>query len=108
MARAGHGPFPDAPAIARAIVEACRLFGEDPEAMARGDASRARHVALDALLTLYPAASRVGLARCLGYRNPKNGASQLTLARRPGWMSEIISDVVLGALVADSYGARAA
>lgn len=107
MAAGGMVGFPDAATIARAIVEACRLFGEDPEAMARGNASRARHVAFDALLTVYPAASRVVLARCLGYRHPRNGGSQLTLARQTSWWSDIHSDEVIGALVADRYGEQA-
>lgn len=100
--------FPDAEAIACAIVEAARIYQEIPIAVARGNASRARHVAFAALIDAYPGVSRVGLARCLGYRNPKNGLAQVYLARRAQWWNEDHVDEVVGALVADLYGEQAA
>ncbi len=100
--------FPDAKAIGNALVEAARIYHEIPEAVARGNASRARHVAFAALLETHPGASRVGLARALGYRNPQNGLAQVYLARRKQWWSEDHVDEVVGALVADLYGEQAA
>lgn len=108
MEAAGTNAFPDALVIARAIVEACRLFGEDPEAVAQGQSSRARHVALDALLAVYPEANRTHLARCLGHRDPRNGMGHLISARKARWWSDMAVDEVVGALVGDRYGERAA
>jgi len=101
--------FPTAPQIALAIVTACRLTGDEPEALLRGDyGCTARNYAMDALLTAFPAARRVGLATALGYPTPRAGqAAVLTARKAKGWREEW-ADEVLGALVADLYGEQAA
>jgi len=110
--------FPTADDVARAIVAACRLTGEDPEAVARGVPGNpgrgksglgpgARVLAMDALWTAFPVAGREGLARCVGFRNPRSGGASLSNARkRPGWREDWADDV-LGAVVAPAYGERA-
>lgn len=108
VASSAPARFPDGDTIARAIVEAARLYGEEPIAILRGATSRARHVAFEALLAAFPDASRIGLARCLGYRNARNGLSQVYLARRCQWWREDHVDEVLGVLVAGQYGEQAA
>jgi hypothetical protein len=100
--------FPSADTIATAIVAASRLTGEDPIALAMGEMGiRARHIALDALLSAYPDARREGLGRCLGYGSPRAAQGNLIGARKLKWWRDDWADDVLGTLVADRYGARA-
>lgn len=100
--------FPTADQIAIAVVTACRLFGEDPFAVCRGEFGvRARHVTLDALLEVFPEARRTGLVKCLGYSDTVSAKGQLRAARKGKWWSEIAVDEVIGVLVANHYGEQA-
>ncbi|MRX32831.1 hypothetical protein [Aminobacter sp. MDW-2] len=97
--------FPTAEQIATAIVLAARQFGDDPMAVARGEPfHRSRHMAVVALMEVFPDAPKRGLARCCGYGAPKGLASSLKYARSQPWWSDDLIDEVVGALVADQYG----
>lgn len=104
--------FPTADQIATAIVEACRLTGEDPIALVggeRGHKARARYVALAALMEAFPEAPKTGLARTLAFPTPKAAAGNLShQARKCLWWREEFVDEVVGALVAEQYGEQAA
>lgn len=103
--------FPTADQIATAIVTACQLTGDDPIAVvkgARGPRARARHVAFDALIEVFPAATKVRLARCLGYSTPATAPGNLVnMFRKLKWWRDEWVDEVVGAVVADQYGEQA-
>ena len=101
--------FPTADQIAIALVAAARALNEDPIAVARGVAGvRSRHVALGALVAAFPDARRVGLARCLGYPTPPSAQAAVIHAKKARWWNELLVDEIVGALVAEQYGDRAA
>jgi hypothetical protein len=101
--------FPTADQIALAIVTACRLFGEDPVALCKGEYGiRARLIAYDALMTAFPDARRAGLGECLAFGTPRSAQGQVVTSRKLKWWSEIAVDEIVGALVADQYGEQAA
>lgn len=101
--------YPTADEVARAIVEACRLTGEDPIAVAKGEPGlRARAIALDALLAVFDEAPKAALARCLAYGSPSGAVSNLKhIFRVSSWWRDDWVDEVVGAIVADQYGERA-
>lgn len=104
--------FPTADEVAKAIVLAARLHGEDPEAIFEtGTTSRARHVAMEALRIAYPKAKRAPLALCLGYRTTAEGKAPLAMinmARKTKWWREEYVDEIVGTLVASRYGEQSA
>lgn len=101
--------FPTADQIALAVVTACRLFGEDPIALCKGEfGMRARLVAFDALMAAFPDARRAGLGECLAFGTPRSAQGQVMTARKGKWWSDIAVDEVIGALVAPQYGDQAA
>jgi hypothetical protein len=102
------GEFPGAPAIARAVVNAARLFGENPEQVVDpAYESRARYVAYEALREVFPEANRKKLANCLGFNAP-DPSQVIGRARQRDWWDGMQVDEVVGALVLDSYGGQAA
>lgn len=56
----------------------------------------------------FPDARRAGLGRCCGYSVPRAAQAHVIQARKARWWSENMVDEVLGAVVADQYGDRAA
>lgn len=107
--------FPTADQIAIALVTACIAVGYgDPELIASkrqmGDRARARHVAFAALIDVFPDARKAGLARCCGYGTPDAAFGNLKnqFRGKSRWWNEDWVDEVVGALVADQYGERAA
>lgn len=72
------------------------------------DPRRARHVAFDALSVLYPDYGSIRLGIRLGYTDPSNASARVGMAKTGQWWDETHVDEVIGALVADQYGERAA
>lgn len=72
------------------------------------DTRRARHVAFEALSILYPSYGSIRLGIRLGYSDPSNASARVSDAKRLLWWSEDHVDEVVGALVAELYGERAA
>ena len=56
----------------------------------------------------FPDAPKMSMARCCGFAHPRAGQSYVVQARKARWWSENMVDEVLGAVVADRYGERAA
>ena len=79
--------------IARAIVTACRLTGEDPIACVRRQyCISARYIAMDAILGWRPELSKEKLSLNLGFRS--NAASTVLAGRRSNkWSSEFVAIV---------------
>lgn len=100
--------FPTADEIALAVVTACRLTGDMPIATCLRQTSRARPIALAALIEVFPEAKRQSLARLVGYETPQTGTTSLMMARKCKWWREEHVDEVVGVLVAGQYGERAA
>lgn len=100
--------FPTADEIARAIVTACRLTGDQPVATCMGQPSRARCLAMHALMTTFPDARRESIARCCGLRKRETIHAIVGAARKASWWREEWVDEVVGALVAHQYGEQAA
>jgi hypothetical protein len=104
--------FPTADQVALAIVVACRLAGTNPILTAMGQVahreSRGRHIAFAALIEVFPDARRMSIARCVGYRAIGSAMANLPTYRKTEWWNELWVDEVIGALVADQYGAQAA
>ncbi len=96
--------FPCADQIARAIVTACRLTGDLPIATCMRQPSRARAIAMWALMEAYPGARREGIARCCGLAKPGNIYGVVASARRASWWRDDWADEVLGSIVAEQYG----
>jgi len=96
--------FPTADQIATAIVAACRLTGDLPFATCMRQPSRARAVAMAALIEVFPDARRIGIARCCGLVTPANVSPILAAARAAKWWRDDWVEEVVGLLVADSYG----
>lgn len=69
---------------------------------------RARHIAFDALHILYPKIPTPRLGFQLHYRRPDSACSIVESSRRTKWWTDWHVDHVIGALVADEYGERAA
>lgn len=99
--------FPTADEIALAVVTACKLTGDKPIATCLGQTSRARHIALAALMEVFPEANRPKLSRLVGYESPHNGTAHLNMSRKCKWWREVWVDEVVGALVVDQYGEAA-
>lgn len=100
--------FPSADHIAVAIVTAARAASENPLEVVGGGKSHARHIAMEALMLAFPDARRAGLGRCCGYRVPHAAQAGVFHAKRTRWWSDDLVDEVLGAVVAERYGERAA
>lgn len=101
--------FPDADQIAMAIVMANRLTGENaPVATCMRQTSRARHVAYAALCEAFPEARKLSLARLTGHATPAAAKPSLNSAMKAAWWRDDWVEEVVGALVADQYGERAA
>lgn len=100
--------FPSADHVALAIVTAARLVGEDPLEVVGGGKSRARHLAMEALVMAFPDARRAGLGLCCGYPVPRAAQAGVFHARRTRWWRDELVDEVLGAVVAEQYGEQAA
>lgn len=83
--------------VATAIVSACRLVGEDPVAVVNGQAGlRARHVALAALVAIFPQARKESLARCCGYASTRAAWSNINgifRAKSAWWREEWVEQV---------------
>lgn len=99
--------FPTADQVAIAIVTACKLTGDMPISTCLRQQSRARNIAMQALMNVFPDARRQGLARCCGYPTPATGTTTLNMARKASWWREVWVDEVIGALAADQYGDQA-
>ena len=56
----------------------------------------------------FPDARRAGLGQCCGYPAPRAAQAGVFHARKARWWSDHMVDEVLGAVVADRYGERAA
>jgi len=56
----------------------------------------------------FPETPKMAMARCCGFVHPRAGQSYVVQARKARWWSEELVDEVLGAVVADRYGERAA
>ena len=99
--------------VATAVVMACRHTGEAPLAIAEpGRQLRARALAFEALRLARPEVGRAVLARTVGYRGGGGhldtaAINTVRLCRTKDWWSDIVLDVIVGALVADQYGDRA-
>lgn len=94
--------FPSADQVARAIVTANRLIGENaPMATCMRQKSRARNVALAALISVYPQPTQQCLSRLVGYPNSANGASTLIMARKSKWWNEDWVDEIVGELIGE-------
>jgi hypothetical protein len=91
--------YPTADQIARAIVTACGLTGDKPIATCMRQPSRARNVALQALIELFPDANRRVLGRCLGYAKPATATTTLGMARKSTWWRDEWVDEVVGAVL---------
>lgn len=101
--------FPSARHVALAIVTAARLTGENPlEVVGGGIRSRARNLAMEALMLAFPEMPKMAVARCCGCPHPKAAGTYIEQAHRARWWREDHVDEVLGAVVADQYGERAA
>lgn len=98
--------FPSADQIALAIVAACRITGDGPMATCMRQPSRARNIALAALIEVFPDATRQSPARCCGYAKPALGTTTLGMARKAAWWNEAHVEEVIGALTAWEYGER--
>lgn len=102
-------PFPSSALVATAIETACRIFDEDPLALARGEMGiKARHVAMEALAIAFPDANRSQLGKALGYATPRNALPQVQSAKKSKWWRDELVDEVIGAVVAERYGDQAA
>ncbi|MEK1928512.1 MAG: hypothetical protein AAAC47_01770 [Pararhizobium sp.] len=99
--------YPTADQVARAIVAACELTAENPLMITEPSQLHARHYAFAALKKEFPNVQSVILARCVGYPQPRKGYAYSMSARHEHWWRDMITDDVLGALVADQYGDRA-
>lgn len=101
--------LPSAQQFARAIVRAATALGEDGATlMERPGHSKARLVALAVLHDVSDGASYIGIARLLRFDNPTQASALLGNARRANWWSETLVDEIVGELVAENYGDRAA
>jgi hypothetical protein len=79
--------IPTAEAVARALVAASRVTGENPVAVIESrSTSRAKYAALDALLVFYPLCPKSWLARYVGGCEPSNLQNQAKKAR---WWGEV-------------------
>lgn len=94
--------------ITAAVVAAARLTGEDPVIVIEGgNAPRARAIAYAALLEVFPGCAKRTPAYNLGYFGAHEANDRLAKARKSGWWRDDWLDDVVGALVADRYGAQA-
>lgn len=93
--------------IQTAVVAACRLLREEPQAVFNGLSSRARHVAYASLRDAFPEASPGAIASAIGFAKPTHARSQLNQARTLSWWREEYVDEVVGELVSGQYGAQA-
>lgn len=100
--------FPTADEIAIAVVTACRLTKEGPMATCMRQPSRARSIALQALMDVFPDAQRTSLARCVGHPKPPHATASVNMARKCSWWREDWLEEVVGAVVARQYGDQAA
>ncbi|MDR3495318.1 MAG: hypothetical protein P4L82_12025 [Ancalomicrobiaceae bacterium] len=107
---------PTAEDYARAIVMACRFTGNGPMQMALGAGrSRARVVAFAALKTAFPQAVFEHIARRVGFASAPSGksagmiaATALCGARLAQWWRDEWVGEIVGVLVGEDTGARAA
>lgn len=99
---------PTAEHVRTAVVAAARLTGEDPMAVFDGEgAPRARALAYAALAEVFPDQRMATTAVQMSYPSANHAAAALHSARATSWWNEAWLDDVVGALVADRYGARA-
>ncbi|GLQ09215.1 hypothetical protein GCM10007913_11470 [Devosia yakushimensis] len=100
---------PSAQTIARTIVVAAQMTGEDPEAIiGTRQHFRGRLIAYAALLIVFPGHSPGATAALLNFAETRNAQSRLAAARRSAWWNEDRVDELVGELVADQYGEQAA
>ena len=95
--------------IALALIEACKLTGEDPlaaiaspqESLAYG--YRARMIALEALREAFPHCSKSGMARSLGLKNHDGNTASMGLSNEKGRFGlewpEMAIDEIIGSLL---------
>lgn len=96
--------FPTAQQIATAIVLANRLTGENaPIATCMRQPSRARNVAMKALMEAFPAARRESIARCCGLAKTTTIHAVVIQAAKASWWREDWIDEIVGTLMADAY-----
>lgn len=98
------GAFPSADQIATAIVLAAQACGENPQMVALKQKSRARHLAYASLISVFPGARKLGLARCCGYNKPDIAGQLLRQAQNASIWDEARVDEIVGALVGDEMG----
>ena len=96
--------FPTADQIAIAVVAACRLNNEDPiRVVTNTRGSRARLVAMAALMEVFPKARRTGLGQCLRFNTPRAGQAAVITGRKQKWWRDEWVDEVVGSLVCDEF-----
>jgi hypothetical protein len=101
--------LPSAQQFARAVVRSAAALGEDGATLLEEQGhSKARLVALAVLHEVSDGASYIGLARLLRFDDPTQASALLGNARKAKWWSEALIDEIVGELVADTYGERAA
>jgi len=102
--------FPRRSHIDTAIAMAAQMFCEDPVAVRNGTkiGSRARMLAFVALSTAFPAAPKETIALACGYALLPHPCPSVGPGTAPQWWQEIDVDEIVGALVAEQYGAQAA
>jgi hypothetical protein len=91
--------FPTADHIALSIVTACRLTGDGPMATCMRQPSRARSIAMHALMEVFPDARRESIARCCGLPKTNTIHATVGMARKSAWWREDWVDEVIGSLI---------
>lgn len=100
--------FPTADQVALAVVTAARLTGEDPVAIGERRSMTARAYVYAGLRAAYPECTTDVLGRLAGYSAGSAARGALIICRQSdAWCDEWVDEIV-GALVADDYGERAA
>lgn len=96
--------IPTADQIALAIVEAAKVYGDDPLAIARGGGgNRGRVLAYVALTEAFPDVTKAKISRWCAFPAQSSASAHLIHARKAKWWNEDAIDEVVGALFAPEY-----
>lgn len=99
---------PTADEIRAAAVAAAAATGEAPDFLLTGfTESRARLVALAAILAVWPKVDATEVATGLCFLDPSRARMLLARSRKATWWDDMWIDDVVGALVSDRYGVQA-
>jgi hypothetical protein len=109
LATATTQPAPPSIAMGttRSVAEIC-AEALRAAASVQNDERRARHVAFDALMILYPNYGGTRLGLRLGYAKPGQATAMVSSAKDQLWWRDTDVDHVIGVLVEPLYGERAA